>query len=52
MKSLKNYEAYFQRENTKLQHGYKTEEDDGLFTTNPLNDEDLLKACGGRTAHK
>ena len=51
--TYKNYVGYFQRESPKLEHSCKTEEDDSLSSTiRSLNDEDLLRACGGRTAHK
>lgn len=47
------YEGYFQKENPKFEHDLKTEGGGGLSTTiRALNDEDLVKACGGRTAHK
>lgn len=63
-KNLKNkdYAGYFHKSNKKLE---RLEEDDQSESENgdnfinfkqaqvkTLNDEEILKACGGRTAHK
>lgn len=49
VKNFKTYEGYFQKENHKIEHD---EDDNSINSFRPINDEDLLKACGGRTAHK
>lgn len=50
----KNYEGYFQKESFEFQHDYRTGENDDQISHlfEPVKDEDLLEACGGRTAHK
>lgn len=53
--NLKTYEGYFQKGIGDTQHDCKQEKEeisDLMCAIRPMNDEDLLKACGGRTAHK
>lgn len=51
VKNFKTYECYFQKENHKVEHD-DDGDDNSINSFRPINDEDLLKACGGRTAHK
>lgn len=63
-KNLKNkdYAGYFQKSNKKLERleqdgPSQSENEDNFvnfnqFQVKKLNDEEILKACGGRTAHK
>lgn len=54
--NLKSYEGYFQKGHPDIKHDCKQEEEEEssnlMSAIRPINDEDLLKACGGRTAHK
>lgn len=59
-KKHKNYEGYFHKGNPDIKYdskqGKEEEEEEEInnlmSSIRPLNDEELLKACGGRTAHK
>lgn len=53
--NFKSYEGYFQKGNPDNKHDSEQEGDEisnVMSSIMPMNDEDLLKACGGRTAHK